>query len=289
MSNILYQWKERIFRSSLPPLTRLVLFNLLFYMDSKTGTCFPSTKQQASSSGLSERSVCTHLDIAEKAGFITKNKTNFQGKAWARHEYKIAFPSTEGSAGDSMPNCKKALKEVQCEEGEGTEGGSVRNKIKALKEVQCEGHYGTEGDDIKALKEVQSNYPKELSKESLSTPMVPNGDDVRKVEQIVDDDFEELWREYVTSSVPKGSKQKARQKYGHIRKAGTGHAEIIEGLRRYAHHITETGHYSKQVITWLNGRGWQDDYHSNYIAKRSSTHNAYATMLTAFADVLADE
>jgi len=81
-------------------------------MDKSGGSCFPSTKRLSEETGLSERTVCTHLEIAEKEGWIQKMQQGLTGRAWKRHSYQALIP-------------QKALKEIQHLEVKGTEGGSV--------------------------------------------------------------------------------------------------------------------------------------------------------------------
>jgi hypothetical protein len=100
-------------------------------MDDNGQSCFPSTKTLAVETGLSERTVCTHLEIAEKNGWIEKTRHGYTDRGWKRHSYKPLIPD-------------KALKEVQHLTQQGTEPDAQ----------------GTELDDKKtdkALKEVQSN------------------------------------------------------------------------------------------------------------------------------------
>jgi len=102
------------------------------HMDLQTGYCYPSTRLLAERTGLSERSVCTHLELAAAGGWISKGlRREASGQGWKRHEYRATLP--------------KALKDVQHLTHEGTEGRSVRSGE------------GTEPHDIKALKEVQWN------------------------------------------------------------------------------------------------------------------------------------
>lgn len=124
-----WSWQQAIQKSRLSSTTKLVLFNLSCYINAVGEGCYPSTKRQAAETGLSERSICTHLAIAKEQGFIEIKKHGFAGQEWARNEYYVTFPK-------------------------GTELGSARHE-KALNVVPK----GTEPDDKKALKEVQSNIP----------------------------------------------------------------------------------------------------------------------------------
>lgn len=119
--------------------TRHVLLTLGTFMSESGGSCFPSTRKIAVSTALSERSVCTHLKIAEQAGWIKIFENTGQGQAHKRNSYQASIP-------------KKALKEVQHVEAEGAERDSAAYQ-KGTEPLSK----GTEPDDKKALKEVQSN------------------------------------------------------------------------------------------------------------------------------------
>jgi len=125
-----WSWRHAVQRAKLAPTTKLVLLNLSIEMNDVGESCFPSTAKQARDTGLSERSVCTHLEIAVEAGFITKKFHGYGSQRWARHEYQARYP--KGTELGSVPR------------KEGTEGGSAE---------------GTEPDDKKALKDVQCTSP----------------------------------------------------------------------------------------------------------------------------------
>ena len=128
-----WSWRHAILKSSLPSTTRHVLLTLSCHMNDVGEGCFPSTKTLAMETGLSERSVCTHLELAETRGWITREQHGFRGSKWKRNEYRPMWPSDE----TDEPSLSKRA-------------------VKALKDVQ---HHGTEPNDKKALKDVQSNIP----------------------------------------------------------------------------------------------------------------------------------
>lgn len=125
-----WSWRDSIRQSNIHSTTKLVLYNLSIYMNEAGDGCFPSTKTQSNDTGLSERTICTHLQKACDSGFITKSVHGYSGQGWARNEYIASYPK------GTEPNTK-AL--------------NLMTK-------------GTEPNDKKALKEVQSNSP------SLNTP-----------------------------------------------------------------------------------------------------------------------
>lgn len=131
-----WSWRQAIQEVDLPSTTKLVLFNLSVYMNERGQGCYPSTKQQAIDCNLSERAVCTHLDLAEKAGLIAKKAHGFAGQKWKSNEYFALMPTVSPSV-------------------KGTEPRSVAF------------YEGTEPDDIKALNDVQCNTSKEHSKKKI--------------------------------------------------------------------------------------------------------------------------
>ena len=138
MNNMFYTWRQSVIRSSLPPTTRHLLLTLGCHMNDMGESCYPSIELLCEETGLSNRSVITHLKIAVSSGFISCEKHGFSGQRWARNEYKATFPPL--NLGDE--NTLKAVKEVH------------DLKPKAVNLV----HQGSEPNDVKAVKEVHTNY-----------------------------------------------------------------------------------------------------------------------------------
>ena len=137
----LFTWRTAIIESDLSPTTRHVLLTLSLWMSEAGENAFPSTKTLEKATGLSERSVCTHLQKAEVLGWLEKEVHGYGRRNWARHEYHPKTPSQ-----GTEPNDNKALNLVQ---------EKAKNGNKALNLTT----QGTEPNDNKALKEVQSNTP----------------------------------------------------------------------------------------------------------------------------------
>lgn len=85
-------WRQSIQKSDLQATTRHVLMNLSIYMDADGKSCFPTTLRQAQDTGLSEKSVITHIEKAVQAGFLKKAVRRRGGKGWASHEYEAMLP-----------------------------------------------------------------------------------------------------------------------------------------------------------------------------------------------------
>ncbi|WP_161632273.1 helix-turn-helix domain-containing protein [Aliihoeflea sp. 2WW] len=179
------KWRLGIMQSGLPATTRHVLLTLSCFMSNSAGHCYPTTRQIAQATGLSERAVCTHIARAAQAGWLRVSMRN--GRTWKRHEYHADWPGrgtergsvtpgTEGPVKDPTNTQKpsprterssvrsegrlhprlqsedpKALNEVQQQSG----NESSAQPHDALNDVQCL----TEPNDTNSLNEVQCNYP----------------------------------------------------------------------------------------------------------------------------------
>ena len=132
-----HQWLDLVEeRSGLPAPTRHLLLSLGRRMDSDGGRCYPGTQTIASRTRLSERTVCTHLTLAETEGWLKRMpRGRAAGRAWRGHQYRPAVPG-------------EVLKEIQYVITSGAEGDSVPQPV------------GTEPHDIGVLKEVQSSSSK---------------------------------------------------------------------------------------------------------------------------------
>ena len=99
MKKGIWGWEDAITKSNLEPMTRLVLLTLRTYMNAKNEQCFPGAKKIAQSSGMCLRSVFTHLDKAEKAGFVVITKKKNHKGGHDSNEYTASYPH----AGDALP------------------------------------------------------------------------------------------------------------------------------------------------------------------------------------------
>jgi hypothetical protein len=89
-----WQWRELVASEHGPsdPSTRLVLFVLSLHMNQDGINAWPSQALIAKRTGLSERSVRTHVALAEKAEFLSIYQKRQPGKAWFVHEYVAVIP-----------------------------------------------------------------------------------------------------------------------------------------------------------------------------------------------------
>lgn len=215
-----WSWRDYIRQGDLQSTTKLVLLNLSLYMNEMGDGCFPSTEQQAIDTGLSERSVCTHLQKAVDAGFLSKKVVGFSGQGWARNGYTASIPENN------------ALKEVQ----------HVNEKALNLLPK------GTEPNDIKALNEVQSNTP-------VNTPInSPSSYGSEFTEY-----FLVFWEKFPRQRRGnKNGAWKAWKKA--LRENRATEEEIINGVSRYADSDEVARGYAKGAAAWLNDDRWGNSY-----------------------------
>ena len=103
--------------------------------------------------------------------------------------------------------------------------------------------------------------------------------------------FESFWSLYTpikTSDgfVAKGNKQLALKSFKKAMK-GASYEKIIRGLKEYLTFCRENNRYTKQASTWLNQRGWEDDYGSSQ-AIQAEGRRGGSSFLNAMQDFLAD-
>jgi Helix-turn-helix domain len=136
-----WSWRNAILKSKLPATTKHVLMVISCHMNDMGEGCYPSTKRIAEYASLSERSVCTHIEDAGKAGWLEVKTHGYSGQGWARHEYLPLWP--EGTELASAPPAERTEPRAR----------------------------GTEPDDNKALKEVQRNISGEqLTEQHIGRP-----------------------------------------------------------------------------------------------------------------------
>jgi hypothetical protein len=90
-----WSWRQAIKDSDLKSTTKLVLLTLSVYMNDCGNGCYPSVEQLVKDTSLSKRAVIVHLQLAEKAYFITKKMHGFRGNKWRRTEYIATYPDQQ--------------------------------------------------------------------------------------------------------------------------------------------------------------------------------------------------
>jgi hypothetical protein len=84
-------------------------------------SCYPTIDTLARETGLSKRAVITHIQSANKLGWIKVGEHGFRGQRWRSHEYSVGMPASEGGASSSPASIEKVVNLVP-------EGGEPRSK-----------------------------------------------------------------------------------------------------------------------------------------------------------------
>lgn len=106
-------------------------------MNDVGGGCYPTQEQLAEASGLSDRAVRQHIDLAVKAGWLVRKEHGFRGQKWRNHEYEAAWPEQPAN----LPIVVRAEPDSGPFEDEGAErhaeaeergSGKVRNDVPTI-------------------------------------------------------------------------------------------------------------------------------------------------------------
>lgn len=146
-----FRWERLVVseRGPVSPTTRLVLLALATHLN-REGQAWPSEKTLALETGLSERAVLSHLEIAVTDSWIERAASRDQGKAWRRYTYTIRTPSN--SALRTAP--RSAPPQPQ---GDAPRSGANRNGPESDAEGAERHAQGAAPDDSLVLKDVQIN------------------------------------------------------------------------------------------------------------------------------------
>lgn len=87
-----WTWRHAILQSSLPSATRLTLLAISCHMNDLGDGCYPSMELLAKETGLSKRSIITHIAVASQMGFLQISQHGFEGRKWRRNEYRAIWP-----------------------------------------------------------------------------------------------------------------------------------------------------------------------------------------------------
>lgn len=87
-----WKWQHLIARSELSPTSRLVAHTLCLHGLTNGDRIFPSQLRLAAETGLTERSVCTHIDLIVRSGWLMRTIKN-TGRDWAGTTYILTVPT----------------------------------------------------------------------------------------------------------------------------------------------------------------------------------------------------
>lgn len=87
-----WSWRHAVLKSGLPAPTRHLLLTLSCYMNDLGDGCYPTVETLVENTGLSKRSIITHIAMAVDAGWLEKRLHGFKGSEWRNNEYRACFP-----------------------------------------------------------------------------------------------------------------------------------------------------------------------------------------------------
>ncbi|UVC14725.1 helix-turn-helix domain-containing protein [Mesorhizobium onobrychidis] len=95
MSSRAWTWRHAITQSDLPATTRHVLLTLSCFMNEVGEGCYPTQDDLAKATGLTERAVRTHTEIAVEKGWLKRQEHGFRGQKWKNYEYSALWPDPQ--------------------------------------------------------------------------------------------------------------------------------------------------------------------------------------------------
>ncbi len=151
-----WTWRKAVAtESGLPATTRHVLLTLSLWMNELGEGCYPSVKTLVEATGLSNRSVITHLQKAAEMGWIIVSQHGFRGQKWRSNEYRAAWPGRSELPQNDV-NFEQNIDQSDEEKVVNLTTGGEPNAQKVVNLM----HKGGEPNDIKVVKEVHTNSPK---------------------------------------------------------------------------------------------------------------------------------
>jgi len=94
MNSEFYEWRDAVASPLGPskPVTRHLLLTVALFMDADGSGAYPSYELLAERTGLSRRSVVTHMNAAVEEGWLERDVRGRNGQGWRLFEYSIALP-----------------------------------------------------------------------------------------------------------------------------------------------------------------------------------------------------
>lgn len=226
-----YTWRQAIIRSALPSTTRHVLLTLACHINDAGESAYPSIDLLAFETALSRRAVITHLQNAAALGWIRTSKHGYGGQRWARNEYDPCIP--EGFVPLEIP--KVVVPE------------------------------GGEPDDKKAVNDVHSNRPKELTKEQTTLSSV-SSERKKKSNDAWDPVFEEAWKAYPKrdGDNPKATALKAWR--ARVR-GGVDPQRLLAATKAYAEAMRRQGNLGTRYVLHASTFYGPGDRYAEYAAR----------------------
>lgn len=159
-----WTWRDAVRQTDVPPLTKLICYTLANYLADAGKGCWPTVETLMADSGLSNRSVATHLANAEAAGLITIKREVGNDGRFKGTLYLPRFPSNA-----ALPRDPAGTDHVNHPHADRPSEEYSRGDADRVKETHADrpsedpSPGPREPDDSHRVKEVHGNYPTELS------------------------------------------------------------------------------------------------------------------------------
>lgn len=171
-----WSWRDAIRQAPIPPLTKLVCYSLANYLSDAGEGCYPSIERLMDDTGLSNKSLSTHLANAVEAGLVHIERDARSGGRLGRNRYLPQFP-----ASCDLARTPAAMHNTHDEASD--DDGSLHH----VKEIHVDEIHHVNllppprvGESLHHVKEIHINkYPVELSSEVSTPPLPPAGGRVR--------------------------------------------------------------------------------------------------------------
>ena len=248
MSNF-FSWRSAFQKSELPSTTKLVLFCISTYMNDHGEGAYPNIETLMKDASLSNKAVITHIQNAQKAGFLSVNKHGFSGQKWRRNEYKISYPDTQKVVNEVHVDTEKVV-------NLSPEGGEPHDQ-KVVNEVH------TITPLITPKNSPIENYNKNLENENTDDqPAIakPEPESTKQTKsKKLDDEFNQFWDAYSIRGIPspkKGNRINAHKAFVKALRIIT-FDELMAALERYKKYVASQKYFGyNHASTWLNQSDW---------------------------------
>lgn len=236
----LFDWRSAIASKYGPskPSTRHVLLTLSLWMSAKGDSCFPSQETLAEATGMTRKSVRTHIQVAEEEGWLERNAHGFGGQRWRRYDYAAKVPLA-------------VLRAIRDEEQPASEP-PVKGGVRFTQPSKQGGVNGVQkvGYDLPTstpLDSASSSTEERMSKNDLFGETVP------QVPVVNAEDFSALWAVH-----PKGNKKDARAQFAKaIREKRATPDRMLSALRVYVSSF-DNGFRGMHLFRWIRDDRWEE-------------------------------
>jgi len=253
-----WSWRDAVRKAKIAPLTKLVCYTLSNYLSDVGEGCFPSIKTLEADTGLSNRSLATHLEKASEAGLLEIRRKARNGRC---NVYLPKFPEDAKLAEQPALDL----------------GDSQVNEAHVNEAHVNEAHVTSEGGSSHHVKEVHTNSPRNSpsKKKHEQTIVCSAGGEDQKPEEpeppakpkkgnpIYTKSFEDFWQAYPR----KKGKADAARKWQRMSEEQRKLAK--DAIPAYVADCRKENRAFRWGSTYLNGHTW-DDYVGNSASDSSN-------------------